>query len=177
MSKRALAARFGVSPHAVWRHGKAHLTPAMRAAVLSAQRPTEIDLEALRITESEGLLSSLVAQRARLQAHSDLALEMGDIKAAVSVENSIRENLALVGKLLGMLVQHHEVRRTSILISADYLQLRAAILQALKPYPGAATAVSRALHDLETVAAKEINESKRPVMIEHAPVPAEGAAA
>jgi hypothetical protein len=173
---RVLAARFGVSKDAVHRHSKSHLTPTQRAALLTAQRPaTAVDLEALRTTESGGLLSQLVAQRARLQQSSDLALEMGDVRAAVAAEGAITGNLALVGKLLGQLVQRHDVRHTSVLLSPDYLALRAALITALKPFPEAAKAVGAALYRLESDAAKDITDAApkcAPVVIEHqAPLP------
>jgi L-serine deaminase len=88
------------------------------------------------------------------------------VRACVSVEVAITANLGLVAKLLGQLVQVHEVRKTSILISADYLALRAALVRALRPYPDAARAVGAALHELETAAAKDITEAKRPLVIE-----------
>jgi hypothetical protein len=140
----------------------------MAAAILAAQKPTEVDLEALQASESEGLLSQLVVQRARLQSQSEMALELGDVRAAVAVENSIQSNLTLVAKLLGQLVQHHEVRSTSVLISADYLALRSALVKALVPYPEAARAVGAALHGLESEAAKDIT-AKRPLVLEAQP--------
>jgi hypothetical protein len=41
---RTIAVRFEVSLDAVHRHGRNHPSAAMRAALLSAQRPTEVDL-------------------------------------------------------------------------------------------------------------------------------------
>jgi hypothetical protein len=156
VSCRILAARFEVSRDALRRHRRNHLSPQHAAALLAAQKPTDIDLEALQASESEGLLAQLVAQRARLQTYAEQALELGDTKAAVAVERSVIANLELVAKLLGQLVQHHEVRSTSILISADYLALRQAIVTALLPYPEAARAVGAALHALESQAASTI---------------------
>src|SRR5690349_16765255 len=101
---RVLARRFDLSLFAIHRHGKNHLTPQMRAAILSAQKPTEVDLEALQRNEAEGILSQLVAQRARLQAHSEMALEVGNVADAVRVEAGITKNLELVARLLGTLV-------------------------------------------------------------------------
>lgn len=163
---RTIAARFNVSPHAVHRHAKNHLSPQMRAALLAAVRPTEIDLEALQRSESEGLLSHLVTQRARLQQLSEQSLELADVRAAAAVEGRITSNLELTAKLLGQLVTRHEVRRTSVLLSPDYLELRAALVRALAPFPEAARAVGDALHRLETEAATEITESKVPLLIE-----------
>jgi hypothetical protein len=67
-----------------------------------------------------------------------------------------------------MLVQHHEVRSTSILISSDYLQLRGVIVSALRPFPEVARAVGSALAELETKAAETIAQSKKPLLLEAA---------
>lgn len=170
---RALAARFELSRDAIGRHAANHLSPVQRAAILAAMKPTAVDLEALQASESEGLLAQLIAQRARLQTHSEMAADMGDMRGAVSAEGAITANLTLVAKLLGQLVQHHEVRSTSILISPDYLKLRATLIEALKPYPEAARAVGAALHRLESDAAADITDAARkpPRVIEHRPAP------
>jgi hypothetical protein len=146
----------------------------MRAAILTAQAPSAIDLDTLQASESEGLLSQLVHQRARLQQHVSMAIDYGDVKAAVSAEGAITANLALVGKLLGMIVQRHDVRSTSLLVSPDYLKLRSTLIDALRPFPDAAKHVGAALHRLESDAAHDITAaaSKRgerpvPVLIEH----------
>jgi len=169
---RVLAKRFGVSPDAIQRHSANHLPPQTRAALLTACKPSEVDLEALQRSESEGILSSLVAQRARLQTYGEQAATDGDVRAAVQVEYAVTSNLKLVAQLLGQLVQHHEVRSTSLLISPDYLALRSAIVRALRPYPEAARAVGQALAELETAAATAITEAKVPLVIEHQAVPA-----
>jgi len=65
----------------------------------------------------------------------------------------VQGNLELVGRLLQQFTVVHEVKRTSILVSPDYLQLRSVILQALRPFPEAARAVGQALHSLEAEAA------------------------
>lgn len=163
---RVLARRFECSPDALHRHRHKHLSPMMAAAILCAQQPSAVDLEALQRNESEGLLAQLVTQRARLQQHSDLSLELGNAAGAVAAERAITSNLELVAKLLGSIVQRHEVTRTSILISADYLTLRASLVQALRPYPDAARAVGQALHSIETDAARVITERGQPLVLE-----------
>jgi hypothetical protein len=167
---RVLAARFNISPHALWRHSKAHLSAAMRASILSATPETKVDLERLRVSESEGLLGSLLAQRARLQQHAEAAMEAGSIHVAVAAEGRITENLRLVSQLLGQLMQVHEVRH-NILISGDYLRLREVLLRALRPHSAAARDVANALHQLEAEAAESIKANgaggKRPLLIEH----------
>lgn len=163
---RVLAQRFQCSPDALHRHRHRHLSPAMAAAILAARSPSEIDLEQLQRNEAEGLLAQLVTQRARLQVQSDLATELGNASGAIAAERAITSNLELVAKLLGTIVQRHEVTRTSILISADYLQLRQSIVTALRPYPEAARAVGAALHGIETSAAKAITERKQLLVLE-----------
>lgn len=171
---RVLAARFApLSKDAIRRHGANHLSPVQRAALLAHIKPTAIDLDALRTSETEGLLAQLVSQRARLQMHSELAATLGDARGAVAAEGAITSNLTLVAKLLGQLVSHHDVRHTSILISPDYLRLRATLVRALQPFPDAARAVGHALHAMEAEAASDITAAARkaraPMLIEHEP--------
>jgi hypothetical protein len=174
-----LSLRFECSADAIGRHAKAHLSPVQRAALLTASQPTVIDLETLSATESAGLLAQLVAQRGRLQVYAEAAAELGDVKAATSAESVILSNLATVGKLLGTLVQRHAVTHTNLLISPDYLKLRATLMDALRPFPVAARSVGAALHRLEADAATDITaaaskrkdrerwERPEPIMIEH----------
>jgi hypothetical protein len=170
---RVLSKRFGPSFHSIYRHSRHHLSPQLRAAILTAQEPQAIDLEELKASEASGLLAQLVSQRARLQRHSEVAAEIGNIADACRVEGRITDNLRLVAQLLDQLVTHHEVRHTSVLVSADYLALRQALVIALKPYPQAMAAVSAALHRLESEAAQDITaraaNGKAPPLIEHQP--------
>lgn len=171
---RVLSARFSLSKDAILRHARNHLTPVQRAALLAHAKPQPIDLDALRTTEGEGLLAQLVAQRARLQLHSETAATLGDARGAVAAENAITANLALVGKLLGMLATQHHVTHTNLLISPDYLRLRQTLVDALRPFPEAARAVSAALALMESEAATDITAKAsraRRAVIEHEPRP------
>jgi hypothetical protein len=165
---RVLARRFELSKDSVFRHRRMHMSPTMVAAMLAAARPSEIDLEELKKTEGEALLGSLVAQRARLQMLSEMAFAEGEVHAATSVERAITNSLELTSKLLGVLVTTRQVT-TNVLISGDYLQVRAAIMAALRSHPDAARDVARALYDLEATAAAEIDQSRNASMLEAAP--------
>ena len=132
---RVIAKRYELSFDAIWRHGKKHLSPQMRAAILSAQRPQAVDLEQLQRSEAEGILSQLVAQRARLQLTVEQAQELGNIADVVKAEKAITDNLTLVAKLLGQLTVHHQVTHASVLVSPDYLKLRQVLTEALRPFP------------------------------------------
>jgi hypothetical protein len=173
IAARVLADRFKLGKDAILRHSANHLSAVQRAALLAHAKPTPIDLDALRTTESEGLLSEIVTQRARLQQTAEVALECGDVRGNIAAENAITANLALAGKLLGMLVQVHDVRHTSLLVSPDYLKLRDALRTALAPHPEAARAVAAALFKLESDAARDITDAaaRKPLVIEHAPQP------
>ena len=126
----------------------------MRAAILYARKPQEIDLESLERSESEGLLSALIAHRARHAQYIDKCLEVGDIARAINADRGTLANLELSAKLLGQTVRH-EVTRTSILVSADYLTLRQTIIGALRRHPAALKDVSDALSKIETAAAAD----------------------
>jgi hypothetical protein len=129
-SLSVLARRFSVSRDAIHRHRRNHMPPQLIAAILAAQHPSDIDLEALERSESEGLLASLVAQRARLQMLSEMAFEEGELHAATAIERAITSSLELTSKLLGMIVQRSHTTSTSVLISADYIYaLQARVLR------------------------------------------------
>jgi hypothetical protein len=151
-----IAKRFDVSRDSVWRHGKRHLSAVQRAALATALKPSAIDLEQLQRTEGESLLGQLLAQRATLQTYGAAAFEAKQYQAAISAERAVTDNLDLLSKVLGLIITKHEVRSTSLLISPDYLALRHALVEALKPYPDAMASVGRALHELEVKAAADI---------------------
>ena len=165
MTYNDVSRRFAVSADATARHARKHLTPQMRAAILYSRKPSEIDLEALQRTEAEGILTALIAHRARHQRYIDAALELGDVARAINADRGVLANLQLTAQLLGQLVQRHETTHTSILISPAYLELRTAIIGALRRHPQALKDVSDALARIETAAAEEIRD-KRPLLIE-----------
>jgi hypothetical protein len=169
----AIGKRFNLSPHSVQRHGRNHLSPQMMAAVQHALHPSAVDLDALKVSEGENLLHHLVHQRARLANHIELAVAIGDPGAAIRGEAAITNNLQLVSKLLGVLVNVHETRHQHILTHPDYLRLREVLLRALAPFPDARLAVGRALAGIETQAADDITKAaaKASHVIEAKPAP------
>jgi hypothetical protein len=180
MSARQLAERFDLGDDAILRHSANHLPPQARAAILAAQHPSEIDLAALKTSESEGLLAGLVMQRARLHSIGEMALMQEDTKVAISAESAITANLSLTAKLLGQLVSVHDHRHSSLLLSPDYLRLREVLVTTLRAFPEAGRAVAAALHQLESAAALDIQARAvkppkpaqlAPVLIEHEPEP------
>jgi hypothetical protein len=146
---RQIAQKWGVSMWAISRHALNHLPPQVRSALAATGLPSPLDLDALRKSESEGLLQTLVNQRARLFRLLDAAEEVCDLKAATSVHGRITDNVALVAKLLGEITTHSQTTVNQLVVSPEYLTLRSKLLVALAPFPEARRAVARALQDLE----------------------------
>jgi len=132
---RSIAKRFGLSESAVYRHKTEHLP----AHLLKAKEVEEI-------AQADDLLD----QVRHLQAHAldilDRAENAGDLRTALAAISQARGNLELLGKLAGELTDSPSV---NIIISAEWVQIRATVVEALGPYPEARSAVSAALLELE----------------------------
>ncbi len=149
---RMLAKRHGISKEAAFRHRKNHMPTQLLAKLKTRGRSTEIDLEQLRITESEGLLQHLVAQRARLYCLADDAEDLKDIGNAARVHGQLTRNLELTGKLLGDLQTGNQTITQNILIAPQYHTMRTEMIRALRPYPDAQRAVVAVLQAMEAPA-------------------------
>ena len=66
-------------------------------------------------------------------------------RAVATLPHGIHRNLELVGKYLGEFAQHSVSTTISILVTPEYLDLRAALLRALAPYAEARRAVAATL--------------------------------
>jgi hypothetical protein len=148
-----IAKKYGISKDAAWRHKK-HLPPQLKAALAGHALRPEQDLEKIRVEESESLLANLAAQRARLLLSQDAALEAEQFGLVAQLSNSIHRNLELVGKYLGEFAQHSVHTSISLMVTPEYLTLRAALLRALGPHAEAKRAVAAVLHGLEATAAQ-----------------------
>jgi hypothetical protein len=146
---KTLGTKYGLSKAALSRHQRTHMAPQVKAALKATGRATEIDLDALRKSESEGLLGTAVALRARMYRQLDQAEELGDLRAAASLDGRILDSLSFTAKLLGELSTHNQTTINQLVVSPQYLELRAALVQALAPFPAARKAVSQILRRLE----------------------------
>jgi hypothetical protein len=151
-----IAKRFGVSRDSVKRHSWHHLSALQRAALATHLRPSAIDLDALREQEGSSLLGQLLAQRATLQTIGAAAFEAKQYQTAISAERAVTDNLDLLSKVLGLIINKSETKSTALLLTPDYLAFRATMLEALKPYPAAMAAVGKALRLAEDKAAADI---------------------
>ena len=134
-SLRDIAGRHDVSKSALERHKAYHLP----AHLLKA---TEIE----KVVRADDLLE----QVRHLQAHAldilERAEKSGDLRTALSAISQARGNLELLGKLAGELDQRPVV---NVLVSAEWLAIRTAMLEALSPFPRARAAVTSTLVQLE----------------------------
>jgi hypothetical protein len=107
------------------------------------------NLEKLGQDESIGLLENLQRIWATFYASFDAAAEVGDRQAVSLLAAGLHENLRLAASSAGELQKNSPTSVTNIVLSPAYLELRAALLQALRPFPDAAQAVVAAFHRAE----------------------------
>jgi hypothetical protein len=128
---RSVAKRFELSESAVYRHKTEHLP----AHLLKAREVEEV-------AQADDLLE----QVRHLQSHTldilERAEQSGDLRTALAAISQARGNLELLGKLAGELDERPVV---NLNVSAEWLELRAVIVEALEPHPAAHRAVLRAL--------------------------------
>jgi hypothetical protein len=159
VSVRALAKRYGISIDSLFRHRRLHLPPQLRASLIAGP-DLDIDLDKLRISESQSLLAHLVNLRGRLFSSLDVAEECRDGTMLARVAGQLHNNLEITGKLLGSLSSGH-TSVTNVLVMPAYVELRVSLVNALRAYPDAARAVAAVLHTIEHKAADDIAADKR----------------
>lgn len=162
VSAYALANRYGVSSDAVYRHAKRPncLPPQLRAKLLAGPSIEGVDLDKLKHTESQSILSNLIALRHRLFAALETAEEAGDSGMLARVAGQLHHNLELTGKLLGDLGVGSTTINNVLLVPA-YVNMRVELVKALQPFPDARVAVAAVLAQLEGDAAKVIEADDR----------------
>jgi hypothetical protein len=62
-------------------------------------------------------------------------VDLGDARAAIAISGRLHESLSLTAKLTGELVPHTGVSITNVLLSPDFMRLRAELLRVLARYP------------------------------------------
>ena len=128
---RSVAKRFELSESAVYRHKTEHL-PAHLLKAREAEEAARAD--------------DLLDQVRNLQAHAldilERAEKAGDLRTALAAISQARGNLELLGKLAGELDERPVV---NLNVSAEWLELRTVIVEALEPHPAAHRSVLRAL--------------------------------
>jgi hypothetical protein len=130
-----LSSVFAVSEQALRRHKGSHLPAKLVMAEAAAE-----------VAEADGLLDQVRDLQRRVLDILDKAEEAGELRTALSAIREARGNLELLAKLLGEL---DERPVTNVLVSAEWVTLRTAMMEALGPYPRARVAVAACLSELE----------------------------
>jgi hypothetical protein len=133
-SNRSIAGRFSLSESSLQRHAAAHVSEAL--ARIASNRVDE---------SNRSLLARLEALVGRVEAILDQAEQSGKVTTALSAVRELRSLLELLGKATGELKPDGAITVVNLATSPDWLELRAAILGALGPYPEAQRAVLAAL--------------------------------
>ena len=127
----SVSAKYRVSEDAMGRHKANHLP----AKLVMAEKAAEV-------AQADDLLEQVRDLQARTLAILEAAEETKQHRTALAAIREARSNLELLAKLLGELDERPQV---NILISAEWLELRAVIVGALEPYSEARGAVLRAI--------------------------------
>jgi hypothetical protein len=98
--------------------------------------------KAKEVAQADSLLEQVRDLQGRALAILDQAEMSGDLRTALGAIREARGNLELLAKLLGELDDRPQV---NVLISPEWLELRAVIVGALEPYTDARGAVLRAI--------------------------------
>jgi hypothetical protein len=132
---RSVANRYeSLSQAAVQRHQENHLP-----ATLAKAR------EAEEVAHADDLLDQVRGLQARTLAILEAAEETSQHRTALSAIREARSNLELLAKLLGELDDRPQV---NILVSPEWLELRAVIVGALEPHSEARGAVLAAIEGI-----------------------------
>ena len=164
---RVLGKRYGLHHDAVHRHGRNHMDAKLHAQLMTRGRLTPLEVENMRVTESEGLLHHLVATRARMWGYMDDAEQQDDYKAAAAIGDKVVKVCETIAKLLGDIRTGTVNVHQSILVLPEFHALRTSIMQTLRAHPEArASVVAASQHfespDLPTAETDEEREQAAP---------------
>ena len=130
-SYRAIARQFGLSKDALARHKESH----MPELLLKSQEVKET-------LQADNLLDQIVYYESEARRFKGLAESQGDLELALKAVDRALKCLDLFAKARGIISDQPQV---NILVLPEWIALRTAIIQSLRPYPDALEAVRDAL--------------------------------
>jgi hypothetical protein len=130
-----LVAEYRVSKDSLSRHKAKHL-PAKLVMAQAAEEVAQADTQLDQVRDLQGRALDILGK----------AGEAGELRTALDAIREARGNLELLAKLLGELDDRPV---TNVLVSAEWVSLRTAMIEALGPYPQARVAVAERLSELE----------------------------
>lgn len=129
-SSRSIAKRFGSSSAAVLRHKNNHIAEHLEKAQ-----------EVKEVAQADSLLEEISNLRSRVVTVLDETERVRDWQTFLKAHKELRSYLELFAKLEGRL----QSNQVNILVQPVWIEVKAVIMSALKPYPQAAAAVVEAL--------------------------------
>jgi hypothetical protein len=135
---RDIARRHGVGKDAVARHGQAHVSPAL--AVVRREREQR---------GAETLVDRVERLYERASAILDAAEAEGRPTVALGAVRELRGIVETLGKLTGELDEKPTTNVVNLIASPDWIAVRGALLDALRPFPDARAIVAGRLLELE----------------------------
>ena len=130
-SYRDIARQFGLSKDALARHKESH----MPELLLKSQEVKET-------LQADNLLDQIVYYESEARRFKGLAESQGDLELALKAVDRALKCLDLFAKARGIISDQPQV---NILVLPEWIALRTAIIQSLRPYPDALEALRDAL--------------------------------
>lgn len=138
MGNREAGRRFALHKDAVRRHRDNHLSALVQAAEQAAPPP-----------DAGTALERLERLSVRVERVLSSAERSGNANHAIAASRELRQVTEVLAKIRGELDERTQVNVLNLATDSTWLATRAAILEALRPYPQAAAAVAARLAALE----------------------------
>jgi hypothetical protein len=162
VSRDKLAEKYGLTKSYYQYHFEHHFDNDRRAAVLKSLDPSlPTDPADLERQENANLFNHIVAQRERIHNLMHAAIRHGQWQVVNQFEQTHLKNLQFTAKLLGRLVNRHQIQTINLTLQPDYVEFRQILLEALEDHPDAKLAVLDALHAYERGAKDRHNDPDR----------------
>lgn len=153
-SLEALASKFGLDKHSIWRHWTRHVSDEMKAGYLAG--PVHLQELASKAADTgTSVLDNLHAIRVVLMSHMASMTEAGDGRGAAYVANVLTgtlEKIARISGELGALATNLTINNhtsVAILENPHWLKVQSVLLRSLAGHPDARASVVSALRALE----------------------------
>lgn len=139
----AVARKLNLSPDALTRHWRRHVSAERRAALLMG--PVQVQALAAKVAEeSESVIDHHRANRAGLYQLFAAALEAGDRQAGALLSGRLREVNDSIGKITGELIASPLIQQNTVNIftsDPDFARFRDDLIRMLSRFPDAYEAV------------------------------------
>lgn len=149
-----IAAKFGISRDSVYRHFHRHLSgpvlDRLRVRSLTTIVGKNLSLPEIVANENQTLLAQIIALKASILTSVQAAEIAGEGRLVSSLIGRLTKLLELESRILGQVTTGSVTINNNYLSSESFVRARTAIVSALRPFPQAAVAVSRALLQIET---------------------------